>query len=1265
MKIKLLVQILLSSFILSTLAAVPSEINYQGLITDSDGDPIESATNSVAVNLYQVETGGTAEYTQSFTQVASDAYGIYSIQIVGASLQSVLETNNELWLELIINEETLTPRQEIHSVPYALVAKSAESFAPDSDASIAMTTLQTDVDQNESDADAAIAALQTENINRQYADNSLGADLNAEATSRTAADLALQADIDQNESDADTAIADLQAENVSRPEKEPVEYVYDTNQNINSFTGAINYGPEGRILLTGQTDLSQNGIYVRSGYISNDGLNNPILVRTQDFDEASEMQAGAFVFVTSGNSSGKGYVLTQSVYIYNNLDYSSVNFKRFTYDQELDAFDTSTLSSKAPVQAVKETNIVLSTSYSYGADKRFNEYNNPYETGDRILFMGQDSAKENGIYEVISRSPYYPDVHLSRARDLNEQDEFFGGIFVFVEKGPLAGQGYILEALHDDFQLDASNYYGYHDINFSKFTIDTTSDISLSGNLTVTGSRVDFSSAQEVIVPTPEYYNEATNKAYVDAAVANNTSALAAETSARATAITALQAGVDQNESDADAAIATEASTARAAEQANADAIFSNTTNTSNNTTNISNNTTGIATNSTNISANTGNVTTNTTNITSNAAAITSEVARAEAVESALATAITAEASRAEAAEAALQADIDQNESDADAAIAALQAVDESSARQFVVDFGFTDYKSNLNSVYINLEQPDYSGYYSCEVGDTVLLTGQSDSSENGIYEITNASGPNWGKTISLTRSSSYDTAEELNEGDLVLIEKGESNGLAFMLGAISETFVLGNDALTWYRCGINTNQDIDFAGTVSAQGLSVNTPGGYIIFDGMDNRIYSDFETRFDGNDVRFTNDEVRFSNDEVHFENYGGVDFDTNVQFGSTVTLQQAPTQDNEVANKLYVDTAVSTNTSAVAAETSARATAITALQTDVDQNESDADAAIAAEASTARAAEQANTDAITAEVARAEAAEAALQTDIDQNESDADAAIAALQAVDASSARQFVVDFGFTDNQFNLSSVYILLVLPDYSGYYSCEVGDTVLLTGQSDSSENGIYEITSVSGIYPSNKNVSLVRSTNYDSAEEFNEGDLVLIEKGTSNGLAFMLGAISETFVLGNDALTWYRCGINTSQDIEFTGIVTVTEIQNNPTFGNAEFRLGEYDNYIRLDMGARFNFEGGSGSVRFRDGIDIEFQNYGGVDFDTDVEFTSTVTVQTPTQDNEVANKAYVDSVVVPSGGLIAWPVASGIPTGWSDSGLSSPMADYIWIRKD
>ena len=100
----------------------------------------------------------------------------------------------------------------------------------------------------------------------------------------------------------------------------------------------------------------------------------------------------------------------------------------------------------------------------------------------------------------------------------------------------------------------------------------------------------------------------------------------------------------------------------------------------------------------------------------------------------------------------------------------------------------------------------------------------------------------------------------------------------------------------------------------------------------------------------------------------------------------------------------------------------------------------------------------------------------------------------------------------------------------------------------------------------------------------------------------------------------------------------------------------------RISSSFETRFEGNE--VRFNND-QVRFDNYGGVDFNTDVEFNSTVTVQAPTQDNEVTNKAYVDGVVVPPGGLVAWPVASGIPAGWSDAGLSSPMTDYIWIRKD
>ena len=70
---------------------------------------------------------------------------------------------------------------------------------------IANATTQADVDQNEADADAAIAALQTD-VDGNEADSDTAEAANAAAIA------ALQADVDGNESDSDTANAALQAD---------------------------------------------------------------------------------------------------------------------------------------------------------------------------------------------------------------------------------------------------------------------------------------------------------------------------------------------------------------------------------------------------------------------------------------------------------------------------------------------------------------------------------------------------------------------------------------------------------------------------------------------------------------------------------------------------------------------------------------------------------------------------------------------------------------------------------------------------------------------------------------------------------------------------------------------------------------------------------------------------------------------------------------------------------------------------------------------
>ena len=90
-----------------------------------------STTNTITAILHGTESGPTALYYETFVNVISDTNGIYSIEIGDVGLQNVLEGNNEVWLELIINQQTLSPRQKINSVPYALVAKATESVVPD------------------------------------------------------------------------------------------------------------------------------------------------------------------------------------------------------------------------------------------------------------------------------------------------------------------------------------------------------------------------------------------------------------------------------------------------------------------------------------------------------------------------------------------------------------------------------------------------------------------------------------------------------------------------------------------------------------------------------------------------------------------------------------------------------------------------------------------------------------------------------------------------------------------------------------------------------------------------------------------------------------------------------------------------------------------------------------------------------------------------------------------------------------------------------
>ena len=120
----------------SYLTAAPATIQYQGLLSDSSGIALANHSHTILINLYATEQDEAILYTQSFVDVLSDENGMYSIEIGDADLVSVLEGNESLWLELTVNGEALSPRQAIHSVPYALHAESANRLVNAADSNI-------------------------------------------------------------------------------------------------------------------------------------------------------------------------------------------------------------------------------------------------------------------------------------------------------------------------------------------------------------------------------------------------------------------------------------------------------------------------------------------------------------------------------------------------------------------------------------------------------------------------------------------------------------------------------------------------------------------------------------------------------------------------------------------------------------------------------------------------------------------------------------------------------------------------------------------------------------------------------------------------------------------------------------------------------------------------------------------------------------------------------------------------------------------------
>jgi hypothetical protein len=107
-------------------AAVPGQVDFQGLLLDSGGQKVNGAVDLV-FTLYDAPTGGTALWTESHpdVQVSDGVYGV-TLGTTTPLTPTILGSGN-VHLQISVDGETLTPRRQLLAVPYAVRAQTAEN----------------------------------------------------------------------------------------------------------------------------------------------------------------------------------------------------------------------------------------------------------------------------------------------------------------------------------------------------------------------------------------------------------------------------------------------------------------------------------------------------------------------------------------------------------------------------------------------------------------------------------------------------------------------------------------------------------------------------------------------------------------------------------------------------------------------------------------------------------------------------------------------------------------------------------------------------------------------------------------------------------------------------------------------------------------------------------------------------------------------------------------------------------------------------------
>ena len=106
-------------------ADVPLKLNYQVMLTDEENQPLPGA-HTLIFRIFGTSTGGTELWNET-QMLEANSIGVVSA-VLGSETPMSASLPDSCWLQVEVDGETLTPRRELVSSPYALRAADADQL---------------------------------------------------------------------------------------------------------------------------------------------------------------------------------------------------------------------------------------------------------------------------------------------------------------------------------------------------------------------------------------------------------------------------------------------------------------------------------------------------------------------------------------------------------------------------------------------------------------------------------------------------------------------------------------------------------------------------------------------------------------------------------------------------------------------------------------------------------------------------------------------------------------------------------------------------------------------------------------------------------------------------------------------------------------------------------------------------------------------------------------------------------------------------------